>query len=90
MKNSDDKYGMVISAPTHQIAMRWLREKGFEIGALCHFNAIKPYVTVFDGYIPYVTHVIDGIYKDSWEMDVVKDYNDAVESAIKYCLENLI
>jgi len=78
------------ASPTQQMACAWLREKGFEIGVFYLFKAINSDVTVFDGYIPNVTQVIDGVYKDSWDMDVVKDYNDAVETALKYVLENLI
>ena len=85
-----DDEGYTQPSITQQMACAWLRGKGFEIGVFYLFKAIKPDVTVFDGYIPNVTHVIDGVYKDSWDMDVVKDYNDAVETALKYVLENLI
>lgn len=90
LEQSGNKYSDCLYAPTHQMACAWLREKGFEIGVFYLFKAINPDVTVFDGYIPNVTHVVDGIYKDSFDMDVVKDYNNAVEAAIKYTLENLI
>jgi hypothetical protein len=85
-----NKVDIYIAAPTQQMACAWMRKKGFEIGVFYLFKAINSDVTVFDGYIPNVTQVIDGVYKDSWDMDVVKDYNDAVERALKYALENLI
>jgi hypothetical protein len=85
-----NNYSDCMCAPTLQMACAWLRGKGFEIGVFYLFKAINPDVTVFDGYIANVTHVIDGVYKDSWDMDVVKDYNVAVERALKYVLENLI
>lgn len=85
MKNSDDKYGMVISAPTHQMACVWLREKGI-------------YITIIYGDYPankkvFWTPQIDSLegfdLPDSFyqEYDL---YEDAVEAALKYCLENLI
>lgn len=37
MKNSDDKYGMVISAPTHQMVLAWLRNE-YNIHIEVHYN----------------------------------------------------
>jgi len=83
MKNSDDKYGMVISAPTHQMAMAWLRE-------------YKIYIMIDRSWS----------MKDSWQYCICvnndfdhliqqdsipnRTYEEAVEAALKYVLENLI
>ena len=74
MKNSDDKYGMVISAPTHQMAMKWLREV-YDIKIM-----IRPYV---DGTYSY--EILNGFWYVNFD-----SYENAVEESIKYCLENLI
>ena len=85
MKNSDDKYGMVISAPTHQIAMAWLREKAI-------------YITIIYGDYPankkvFWTPQIDSLEGFDLPNSFYQEYDlyeDAVEAALKYCLENLI
>ena len=70
------------TAPTLQMAMRWLREvHNIDI---CVF----PYQ---DDYISYSYKV--KIYKNKEIYLTITDsktYEDAVEEAIKYCLENLI
>lgn len=72
-------------APTHQMAMKWLREKGI-------------YITIVYGDYPSLSKVFwtpqidslegfdlpDSFYKD-YDM-----YEEAVEAALKYSLENLI
>ena len=73
-----------ISCPTHQIAMKWLRKKGIYIyiqptkylgGALYGFQSI-----IEDGrdgaWVKYIHHA--------------ENYEEAVEAALKYSLENLI
>ena len=90
MKNSDDKYSMVISAPTLQMAMKWLRKE--------HNLATSTSVTI-DGWHSYVSQIkldgegfvvdiIDGI--DNGNIPNYDTYEEACEAAIKYCLENLI
>lgn len=85
MKNSDhDKEGNKgISAPTHQMAMAWLRAKYIII-------VVQPEYFNVDGICSYW-----GV--DIWKGDnYVKlqgdypSYEKAVETALKYCLENLI
>ena len=70
------------TAPTHQMAMRWLREvHNIDI---CVF----PYQA---DYISYSYKV--KIYKNKEIYLTITDsktYEDAVEAALKYCLENLI
>lgn len=69
-------------APTHQMAMKWLREvHNIDI---CVF----PYQA---DYISYGYKV--KIYKNKEIYLTITDsktYEDAVEAALKYCLENLI
>lgn len=81
MKNSDDKYGMVISAPTHQMAIAWLRE---EYGISIEISALNQYQWVYAIY---------RLFKDSvaevWNNGTYVSYEDATDDALKYCLENL-
>ena len=63
-----------IIAPTHQMVMRWLREV-HDIKIM-----IRPYV---DGTYSY--EILNGFWYVNFD-----SYEDAVEAAIKYCLENLI
>ena len=70
-------------APTHQMALKWLREKG-----------------VYFSLVPFIENA--GWPKDTWHINFynsdgiigggfpVKGYEEAVEAALKYALENLI
>ena len=72
-----------LSCPTHQMAMKWLREKG-----------------IYFSLVPFIENV--GWPKDTWHINFynsdgiigggfpVKGYEEAVEEALKYSLENLI
>ena len=70
------------TAPTHQMAMKWLREiYGIDIVIEISdpsVNDRKYYCTIWDKN------------NDSYILDLFDSYEDAVEEAIKYCLENLI
>lgn len=81
----------LFSAPTHQMAMKWLREKSIYI-------YVEPFITIssegynLEGYKPWVT-----TFKRNWfnplnELGKVatQSYEEAVEAALKYSLENLI
>ena len=83
-----------IAAPTHQMAMKWLREK--------HKMYICVGVKVYDsasGVINgYSSHVwfepknnkgICCYWPDKNDSDDFDTYEEACEAAIKYCLENL-
>lgn len=66
--------------PTHQMACAWLREKH-----LIHIEAIRGYDHFFVGItrmLPYREYAIKN--------DVYDNYEEAIESALKYTLENLI
>ncbi len=79
-----------ISAPTHQRAMKWLREEHKV------FIYIEPFITTsgLQGYKPYCTKIggefmwVNPLRKYS---NTSSDtYEGAVEAALKYSLENLI
>lgn len=78
-----------ISAPTHQMAMKWLREKHnilitiilqeFKVGidALCY----GIYRITEDLYQPLYNGKVDNL---------IDSYEDGIDAALKYCLENVI
>ena len=83
------------AAPTHQMARRWLREeKGFHIVSSISYDTsmdvdgnevdrrIFWFFEIFSSYSGNV------IYTE--EMTEYDSYEEAVEAALKYCLENLI
>lgn len=72
-----------ISAPTHQMAMKWLREKGI-------YFSLVPFIENV-GWPKDTWHInfynSDGIIGGGFP---VKGYENAVEAALKYAFENLI
>ena len=74
-----------IAAPTHQMAMKWLREVHnifIEISTSIDLNGDYHFsYTILDKECKYVRK---GYTDFDW------NYEDAVEAAIKYALENLI
>jgi hypothetical protein len=73
-----------ISAPTHQMAMKWLREEK-RTSIIIEFDLTKR------GYCPYVHQLdydMDWVVK--WRINIPMKYEEAVETALKYSLENLI
>ena len=82
--NSMPEYiiGKVYSAPTHQMAMAWLREMhGIDIVIEISDPSVKDrkyYCVIWDKN------------NDSYILDLFSSYEEAVEAALKYCLENLI
>ena len=73
------------SAPTHQMAMKWLREKGVECVVIPIWN------TIGKQYRSYVLSDLDDKYKDNYDSysDNIS-YEEAAEAILKYSLENLI
>ena len=71
-------------APTHQMAMAWLRE--------VHNISIEPFVDYGSGDDYWWTVDISKIKKNGLitELSGYKSYEEAVEAALKYYLENLI
>lgn len=90
MKNSDDKYSMVISAPTLQMAMKWLRTN-FNVNPVPYAMSLGWAFDIFDLSDRDITGS-----KKLFSMDFPKksdcfnSYEEAAESAIRYYLENLI
>lgn len=82
-------------APTHQMAMKWLRERynlffGIGFGNDCNGKFLYM-IDIYD----LTNNAVNGKYKpiveaDDYLTDNPKTYEDAVEAALKYCLENLI
>ena len=65
------------SRPTHQMAMAWLRKKGYHI-----------YTFNLD---PFWIYEIQSLTKDwTFSFGGFENHDAAIEAAIKYCLENLI
>lgn len=85
-----NSYSNVIAAPTHQMAMKWLREIhnkhcdiGYDIDLDWFFQVIDLKETVENDYLEtkhYHTEDETGF----------NTYEEAVEAALKYVLENLI
>ena len=77
-----------VSAPTHQMAMKWLREaKGIYI-TIGHgdYPSLKKHF-----FIPTIEDLESVYGVDDEEVTQEFDtYEEACEAAIKYCLENLI
>jgi len=71
-----------IPAPTLQMAMKWLRERGFIIAPIPDFRFNK---LLF-------TNIIIKINDDPQQLvsELYNTYEEACEGGIKYCLENLI
>lgn len=85
--------GFLCSAPTHQMAMAWLREEKNIFISICNGNHCKfdkniPSETVY--YFFTITNSY-GVYKEEEQcFDEFKTYEEAIEAALKYCLKNLI
>ena len=73
------------TAPTYQMAMKWLREKGIECVVIPIWN------TTGKQYRSYVLSDLGDKYKDNYDSysDNIS-YEEAAEAALRYSLENLI
>ena len=81
----EDTYQIFYPAPTHQLAMAWLREEhklhiGIARGPKGYHITIE---TIPLGVVKYITREIVGT-------NYVDSYEEAVEAALKCILENLI
>ena len=81
-----------ISAPTHQMACDWLREKGFYIEIQTLFDEFEPSLLEFTNFHALITTIIDGRVIDETHLadEGIKDYGECVEFAINYCLTELV
>ena len=81
------RWQVYVSAPTLQMAMKWLREVhkvDIEVRT-CYLNYLKPNDIRY-----YVGKILKGS-EDVIHTIYAKDsYEEVCEAAIKYCLENLI
>ena len=82
------------SAPTHQMAMAWLREHGLHINAPISYDySVDADGNEVDRRTFYIFEIYSSfrgnlIYIE--EINEYDSYEEAVEAALKYCLENLI
>ena len=79
-----NNHGVYLSAPTLQMAMKWLREVRNRYIEICTDKAHNFKDIVFRPAI------YDKELDCLWESDNFSTYEQAVEAAIKHCLENLI
>ena len=70
-----------ISCPTHQMAMKWLRE---EYGISIEISALNRYRWVYTIYRLFEERVAE-----VWNDGTYVSYEGATDDALKYCLENL-
>jgi len=70
------------SAPTHQMAMAWLRE--------VHNISIELIAMRRNCWGYYVCKILDNTVKDLNDRNYFNTYEEAVEAALKYSLENSI
>lgn len=77
-----------VSAPTHQMAMKWLREIhkiDIDIISRLSLNADNDH-----NYSYVIKHQYDKYHYNTYTDGEYQYFEDAVEEAIKYCLINLI
>lgn len=81
-------YDDVYFAPTHQMAMKWLREKyNIHISIQPDFPSDKDYKMCWC-WSANILH--ENCISLKGHQCYIETYEEAVETAIKYCLENLI
>lgn len=79
-KPVNDDGQIFMNAPTHQMAMKWLREEK-KTAIIIEFDLTKR------GFCPYVYQLdydMDWVIK--WRINIPMKYEEAVEAALKYCL----
>lgn len=81
----NENYKFICSAPTLQIAMKWLRE--------VHKLEVTPFHEVFQGsswWYLIERNTSLSLITEYEEDAIYGSYEQAAEAGIKYCLENLI
>jgi hypothetical protein len=73
----------VILAPTQQIVLRWLREKNIDIITFHEILDKECY------WFRIEKKCENLLYTEFQQEPIYDNYEDAIEAAIKYCLENL-
>ena len=87
-----DKEGCTQPAITHQMAMDWLREEykiAIDIRITCE-KTISYAFDIWDFEIIHPNKFVGGTIDLREQQFGFKSYEDAVEAALKYCLEHLI
>ena len=79
-----------VSAPTLQIAMKWLREVHKLYIELVLNQDIEYEDAVIENYYFFNVSRIDRFTNEGGDYKSYKSYEEACEAAIKYCLTNLI
>ena len=77
-------YNREVNAPTHQMAMKWLREE-YDIIICIDYNEDEECEERW-GFSTYQNNV----RKVDFDLVTYVTYEDAVEAALKYCLTELI
>ena len=83
-----NNHGVYLSAPTHQMAMKWLREVhkiGIFPNTYTFVNGDNKSIVYGTAIVNLTTHEL--MINDIMERDA---YEEAVEAALKYSLKNLI
>ena len=82
--------GFLCSAPTHQMAMKWLREVyKLEVRSTYDYDKDSWWGNINPMFEE--TDENTNVYQKALRFDYQgKSYEEAVEAALKYCLENLI
>ena len=87
-KHNPDGTSQMVEVPTHQAAMKWLREEKYIIIFILPCNDD---LGDFSYYYDIATWDEDeGVYQMNHASQWFHVYEKAVETAIKYALENLI
>jgi len=85
LKDKNTACVSTFSAPTHQMAMKWLREV-YGLHIWVEYSRFD-----FNKELPYLWNIAETkINGDYWGGTYHKSSKEAVESALKYVLENLI
>lgn len=83
------EYENECSAPTLQMAMKWLREVHNIVICICAYYPANPYELNYRNNKPYwKIRIMNHVF--SIDYDSFNTYEEACGVAIKYCLENLI
>lgn len=78
-----------VSRPTHQVAMAWLRSKGIYISVFIDDESEMPWT--YNVYKELRDGTTECVYHHHGHYYPLEDgYEEAVEAALKYSLENLI
>ena len=88
--DKDDTY--FCTAPTHQMAMKWLREVHNLSIDICIVQGreVSYMFNIWDFSSIHDNKFIGGIFDLREQLYDFKSYEEAVEAALKYVLENLI